>query len=252
MIRCGGCRCGGPTRRCWSPKSPTPTMSAAARPAPSPRPCSCAASSPRSPGCISTCSPGPPTAKPGRPEGGECQVARALYALLASTLRLNHAMRAFDPRVTPARAELAAKYLEGKVAAARYVEGRILEVIEPQAPLRREPRPDASARDRGAQGRTRDGSIETNAEGWAWGQLAADRYVGWLPANALVPPGPPPTHKVAALRTLVFPGPSIKLPPHEALPLGARLAVARVAGPPGGHAARRLRSGRASCPGRIL
>ena len=72
-------------------------------------------------------------------------------------------------------------------------------------------------------------SFDMNAEGWAWGQLAADGYVGWLPANALAPPGPPPTHKVAALRTLVFPGPSIKLPPIEALPLGAHLAVARIA-----------------------
>src|SRR5262249_40934335 len=38
------------------------------------------------------------------------------------------------------------------------------------------------------------------------------------------------THKVVALRTFAFPGPSIKLPPLEALPLGARLAVARVEG----------------------
>jgi cell wall-associated NlpC family hydrolase len=38
----------------------------------------------------------------------------------------------------------------------------------------------------------------------------------------------PPNYKVAALRTLVFPGPSIKLPPVEALPLGAKLAVARM------------------------
>ena len=33
---------------------------------------------------------------------------------------------------------------------------------------------------------------------------------------------------MTALRTLVFPGPSIKLPPLEALPLGARLAIARI------------------------
>jgi cell wall-associated NlpC family hydrolase len=33
---------------------------------------------------------------------------------------------------------------------------------------------------------------------------------------------------VTALRTLAFPGPSIKLPPLEALPLGARLAIARI------------------------
>ena len=57
--------------------------------------------------------------------------------------------------------------------------------------------------------------------------LPPTRYVGWLSANALAPPGAPPTHKVVALRTLVFPGPSIKLAPREALPFGARVAVAR-------------------------
>ena len=39
---------------------------------------------------------------------------------------------------------------------------------------------------------------ETDEDGWAWGQLASDGYVGWLPAAALLTPGPPPTHKVAA------------------------------------------------------
>ena len=68
---------------------------------------------------------------------------------------------------------------------------------------------------------------ETDEEGWAWGQLQSDGYVGWLPAAALLAPKGQPTHKVAALRTLVFPGPSIKLPPTEGLPLGARLVVVR-------------------------
>ncbi|MGA2310855.1 MAG: NlpC/P60 family protein [Xanthobacteraceae bacterium] len=135
-------------------------------------------------------------------------------------------MRAFDPRVTPARADLAAKELEGKVAAARYVAGEVYEVIEPQAPLRGEPSHDAPLLTEALKGE-RVTIYEKNAEGWAWGQLAADRYVGWLSANALAPPGAPPTHKVVALRTLVFPGPSIKLTPREALPLGARIAVAR-------------------------
>ena len=135
-------------------------------------------------------------------------------------------MRAFDPRVTPARADLAAKELEGKAAAARYVAGEVYEVIEPQAPLRGEPSHDAPLLTEALKGE-RVTIYEKNDEGWAWGQLAADGYVGWLSANALAPPGAPPTHKVAALRTLVFPGPSIKLAPLEALPLGARVAVAR-------------------------
>ncbi len=137
-------------------------------------------------------------------------------------------MRDFDPRVTPARADLAADYLEGKVRAARYAAGRIMEVVEPQAPLRQEPRSDAPLLTEALKGE-RVTVYDSNAEGWAWGQLAADKYVGWLPANALAPENTTPTHSVAALRTLAFPGPSIKLPPLETLPFGARLAVTRIA-----------------------
>jgi len=134
-------------------------------------------------------------------------------------------MGPFDPRVTPARPDLAAKELYGKVAAERYVEGSVYEVIAPQTPLRGEPRPDAPLSTEALRGE-RVMVFEINAEGWAWGQLAADGYVGWLAASALTPPELPPTHRVAALRTFVFPGPSIKLPPLEALPFGARLTIA--------------------------
>jgi cell wall-associated NlpC family hydrolase len=134
-------------------------------------------------------------------------------------------MRPFDPRVTPARADLAAKELHGKVKAQRYVEGSVYEVVAPQTPLRGEPRHDAPLSTEALRGE-RVTIYDFNAEGWAWGQLAADGYVGWLATSALAPPGPPATHKVAALRTLVFPGPSIKLPPLESLPFGAQLAIA--------------------------
>ena len=49
---------------------------------------------------------------------------------------------------------------------------------------------------------------ETTDEGWAWGQLAADGYVGWLPANALCRAGPAADaqgHRRCA--RFVFPGP---------------------------------------------
>jgi cell wall-associated NlpC family hydrolase len=136
-------------------------------------------------------------------------------------------MTAFDPRVTPLREDLAAKYLQGKVKAARFVEGRVMEVVVPQAPLRRQPRPDAPLDTEALRGE-RVTVYDANGEGWAWVQLAADNYVGWLAAGALGPPGAPPSHKVAALRTFVFPGPSIKLTPIEALPFGARINIARM------------------------
>ncbi|MET0921844.1 MAG: NlpC/P60 family protein [Xanthobacteraceae bacterium] len=139
-------------------------------------------------------------------------------------------MDALDPRLTPARADIAAKHLEGKVEAARFVEGELREVAEPQAPLRRAPSPEAPLDTEALKGE-RVTVYETTDEGWAWGQLESDGYVGWLPAGALRSPGPAPTHRVVALRTLAFPGPSIKLPPLEALPLGCRLAVARIETP---------------------
>jgi cell wall-associated NlpC family hydrolase len=133
----------------------------------------------------------------------------------------------FDPRVTAFREGVAAQRLQGKVKAARFVEGRVMAIVAPAAPLRREPRPDAPLDTEALKGE-RITIYDSNAEGWAWGQLAGDNYVGWLPSAAAVPAGTPPTHKVAALRTLVFPGPSIKLPPREALPFGAALTIARM------------------------
>jgi cell wall-associated NlpC family hydrolase len=136
---------------------------------------------------------------------------------------------ALHPRLTPARPDLAARHLQGKVAAARFVDGEPREVIEAHVPLRRAPAPDAPLDTEALMGE-RVTVYETTEEGWAWGQLDGDGYVGFLPANGLGAPGPAPTHRVSALRTLVFPAPSFKLPPIGALPLGARLAVARTEG----------------------
>ncbi len=131
-----------------------------------------------------------------------------------------------DPRITPARPDLAAQHLAGKVAAARFVEGEEREVIDAQAPVRRAPAPDAEQVTEALMGE-RVTVYEFDEEGWAWGQLASDGYVGYLPANALIAPRAAPTHKVTALRTLAFPGPSIKQPPTVSPPLGSRVAVIR-------------------------
>ncbi|TFV34935.1 peptidase P60 [Bradyrhizobium frederickii] len=131
-----------------------------------------------------------------------------------------------DPRITPARGDLAAKYLEGKVQADRFVEGREFEVVEPVAPVREQPSSSAMLMTEALRGE-RVTVYDRNGEGWAWGQLNGDGYVGWLPDAALVTPSAAPTHVVSALRTFAFPGPSIKLPPAETLVMGSRLAVAR-------------------------
>jgi len=131
-----------------------------------------------------------------------------------------------DPRLTPSRGDLAAKYLEGKVAAARFVEGMAFEVADAIAPLRERPLGDAMLLTQALRGE-RVTVYDRNSEGWAWGQLNSDGYVGWLPDSALVKPGAAPTHRVTAIRTFGFGGPSIKLPPVVTLPLGSTLTVLR-------------------------
>jgi len=133
-----------------------------------------------------------------------------------------------DPRLTPARSDLAAAHLRGRVEAERFVEGTVKVVVASQAPMRRAPSLEAPL-DTEALAGEQVTIYEATDEGWAWGQLADDGYVGWMPASALGPPGPEPTHKVVAPRTLAFSGPSIKLPPLAALPFGARVAVAGTA-----------------------
>jgi cell wall-associated NlpC family hydrolase len=135
-----------------------------------------------------------------------------------------------DPRLTPARPDLAAKYLEGKVTAARFVEGHEFEIIEAIAPLREAPSSNATLLTQALKGE-RVTIYDRNGEGFAWGQLNSDGYVGWLPDRALARPAAAPTHKVTAIRTFAFPGPSIKLPPAATLPMGARLSVTREDGP---------------------
>lgn len=135
----------------------------------------------------------------------------------------------FDPRLTPARPDLAAKHLQGKVTASRFVDGIEFEIFDPVVPVRREPSHDAALDTEALKGE-RVTIYDRDAEGWAWGQLKSDGYVGWLPDIALVQQRTTPTHKVTALRTFAFTGPSIKLPPAEVLPLGAQVEIAKIDG----------------------
>ncbi len=127
-----------------------------------------------------------------------------------------------DRRVTPARPDLAAEFLRGRVEAERYLAGRDRRIAIANAPLRRAPTDEAPLETEALFGERI--VVYEEASGWAWAQLARDGYVGYLHAAALATPLEP-THRVAALRTHAYPGPSIKLPPRMALSLGALLRV---------------------------
>jgi len=131
-----------------------------------------------------------------------------------------------DPRTNAFRPDLAAKHLQGRVEARHFVDGVKHQVIEPIADLRREPAHEAPLDTQALFGDIVT-VYETSDEGWCWGQLENDGYVGYLSANALGPVGPAPTHRVAVPRTFGFPGANIKLPPMMALPMGATLPIVK-------------------------
>ena len=135
-------------------------------------------------------------------------------------------MVALDPRVNPFRPEIAASHLRGQVEARRFVEGVRHTAIAPVTAVRRTPAHDGRLDTEALFGETVV-VYETTDDGWAWGQLETDGYVGWMAANALAQPAPVATHKVSVPRALAFPGPDIKLAPVAALPMGARFVVGR-------------------------
>lgn len=129
-----------------------------------------------------------------------------------------------DRRLTPARPDLAAAHLRGQVEAADYVEGRRVAIRVGLVDLRPEPAYDASIDTQALFGET--AVLYEDNEGWGWIQLERDGYVGYLPITALGEVEAPPTHRVRANRTFIYPGPNMKLPVVDALPLGAMVSVA--------------------------
>lgn len=131
----------------------------------------------------------------------------------------------FDRRITPARADLAAEHLRGKVDAERFVSGTLRRVTATSTPLKRDPFPDAPYETVALCGEVV--TVYDEEEGWAWGQLQRDGYVGWLSANALGAMDPAPTHRVAVPRSISYPRPGFKAQPMAMLSLGSEIAVTR-------------------------
>lgn len=133
-----------------------------------------------------------------------------------------------DPRVNAFRPDLAAMTLKDRIEAPRYAEGGARQVVAASAPVRKTPRLDARFESEALHGEVV--TVYEESDGWAWGQLERDRYVGYLPSDALSEIVTTVTHKVVALRTYVFPEPAVKAPPLRLLSLNAGLAVSDSSG----------------------
>lgn len=131
---------------------------------------------------------------------------------------------ALDPRRNAFRSDVADENLRGRVSAARFTSGVLRQISTPTAAVRRAPRADAPLETEALYGeRVR---VFDEADGWAWGQLVRDGYVGYTPSTSLATEVVQPTHRVFAPATLVFPQPDIKSPPVLRLPLNAETAIA--------------------------
>jgi hypothetical protein len=125
-----------------------------------------------------------------------------------------------DKRITPARPDLAAAHLKGKVEAARFAAGRKYSVWAGRASLTAAPGGAAEQVSELFYGE--EFTVYDVKDGYAWGQAVNDHYVGYLKQRAL-DAVMQPDKRVIALMAPVYVHPDVKSPVSISLPLGAVL-----------------------------
>ncbi len=128
-----------------------------------------------------------------------------------------------DPRLSAFRDDLADAALEGRVTARRFAEGRPAGVVRGIVDLRR-----AADTRSGLDSQLLFGETVTvfdEADGWAWVQNRTDGYVGYVESAALGAAPSPPTHRITALRSFLFPEPNLKAPALDCLSIASPLCV---------------------------
>lgn len=135
----------------------------------------------------------------------------------------------FDPRVTPIRDGIAARALEGVIAAEVYLDPRPMVCAAAAAGIRA--RPDAASEqlDQLLFGEPFE-VLEEEEGAFVLGQARRDGYVGFVEAAALAQPGPAPTHRISAIRTYAFAEPSIKSRAIGPYSINSLVAVERAEG----------------------
>jgi cell wall-associated NlpC family hydrolase len=128
----------------------------------------------------------------------------------------------FDARVTPARPDLAAAFLKGKIVAEKFAGGTVMQVARGVVELRALPHQDAGLHTQLLFGE--HFTVYEDKEGWVWGQAALDLYVGYARRENFDPPQSP-THRVVSLATPLLNAPDVKKGTRDMLPMNAKLCV---------------------------
>jgi len=131
----------------------------------------------------------------------------------------------FDARVTPARADLAAAFLKGKVAAEKFVDGDVMQIACGVVDLRAAPSYDAGLHTQLLFGE--QFTVYEDKGGWVWGQAALDDYVGYARSEHFGDPATA-THHVISLSTPLLNAPDVKKGAPDMLPMNAKLAIADI------------------------
>lgn len=113
-----------------------------------------------------------------------------------------------DPRLTPARSDVASRSLEGAVAASSYVDPQVMQVVVAATGIHSAPDLASEQQDQALFGEIFE--VLAPSGDFAWGQARRDGYVGYVRLETLGALTLPATHRVNAIRTYAFAQPSIK------------------------------------------
>ncbi|PPQ29875.1 hypothetical protein CCR94_14655 [Rhodoblastus sphagnicola] len=125
--------------------------------------------------------------------------------------------------MTPARPDLAAEHLKDMVQADAYAPGKRMQVTRSFVDVKRAPDENAPTDTQALFGETL--IVYEQKNGWCWGQLDRDRYVGYIDETALSENTVKPNYRVRTRHTIVYSQPDMKSAPIDALPFGAEVHV---------------------------
>ena len=124
-----------------------------------------------------------------------------------------------DKAINAYRADIAAQKLYGKVQSEKFVESVLYQIKTPIAQLRNAPNPMAEHATQALLGELID--VYEIKDGFAWGQLKRDDYVGYIAISDISQEIQTPTHKVCAMRTNAYDGAKVQAQIIHNLPFGA-------------------------------
>lgn len=130
-----------------------------------------------------------------------------------------------DRRLHAFRDDLADESLKGQVAATNFTGSKAYLVRTPEAPLHRKTDVSSTMETQALMGETVN--VFENKDGWCWGQMACDGYVGYMPSDMLVPAMDDllPSAQIIVQRSFVYPYAELRAPALMALSMGSRVTI---------------------------